>query len=235
MKRNLLSAAVAAAVVLLAGSTTATAGGDKCAAQHTQADYQKMADKLAKKGWLGIETEKTAAGYAVSSVAPGSPAERAGFRVGDVLLGLNGVSFGDENKEAIAKVKSTLAPGSAVASPQPECPAAANQDEKAEVGWKADCGGFESDSGRQEKQGEGDDRREERGRRASVLGGERLIARGHRRDDDDQPHQHHRHEDARHETRGAWRPSGPLARPAFDTAGRNDHDQRDRRDERLLA
>lgn len=115
MKRNLLSAAVAAAVVLLAGSTTATAGGDKCAAQHTQADYQKMADKLAKKGWLGIETEKTAAGYAVSSVAAGSPAERAGFRVGDVLLGLNGVRFGDENKEAIAKVKSTLAPGSAVA------------------------------------------------------------------------------------------------------------------------
>lgn len=114
MKRTLLPA-VAAAVVLLAGASAALAGGDKCAAQHTQADYQKMADKLAKKGWLGIETEKTAAGYAVSSVAAGSPAERAGFRVGDVLLGINGVRFGEENKEAVAKVKSTLAPGSAVA------------------------------------------------------------------------------------------------------------------------
>ncbi|GMU64937.1 MAG: hypothetical protein AMXMBFR36_12110 [Acidobacteriota bacterium] len=114
MKRTLLPA-VAAAVVLLAGASAALAGGDKCAAQHTQADYQKMADKLAKKGWLGIETEKTAAGYAVSSVAAGSPAERAGFRVGDVLLGINGVRFGEENKEAVAKVKSTLAPGSTVA------------------------------------------------------------------------------------------------------------------------
>ncbi len=117
MKNNLLHLTVAVAVVLLGGVSLAVAGGSgKCAEQHTQASYQKMAEKMAAKGWLGIETEKTAAGgYAVTSIAKGSPAERAGFQVGDVLVALNGVRLSEENKDAVYKVKSTLGPGKAVA------------------------------------------------------------------------------------------------------------------------
>jgi predicted metalloprotease with PDZ domain len=112
MKRITGYTATAAAAILLFGGAIAFAGGEKCAKQHTQADYQKMAERMAAKGWLGLETEKTASGaYAVKAIAPGSPAARAGFRVGDELVALNGVRFAAENKEALATVKSALGPG----------------------------------------------------------------------------------------------------------------------------
>jgi S1-C subfamily serine protease len=103
-----------AAALLFAGASLAFAGGDKCAEKHTQASYEEMAQKYAKKGYLGIETEKNAAGlYAVSKIAAGSPAEKAGFQKGDVLVALNGARFGEENKEAVMKAKASLAPGKA--------------------------------------------------------------------------------------------------------------------------
>ena len=103
-----------AVAVLFAGASAALAGGEKCAEQHTQASYEEMARKYAKKGYLGIETEKVGEGkYAVSKVASGSPAEKAGFQKGDVLVALNGARFGDANKEAVMKAKSALGPGKA--------------------------------------------------------------------------------------------------------------------------
>ena len=100
---------------LLAAAVAAYAGGAHCAEQHTQADYQSMAEKMAKKGWMGIETESAAGGgWAIKTVVPGSPAEKAGLKAGDVLVALNGVRFADENKEALGKVKSTLGPGKQV-------------------------------------------------------------------------------------------------------------------------
>lgn len=110
---NLRGTAVAV-VLLLASSGAALAGGEHCAEKHTQASYDEMAKKYASHGYLGIETEKNAAGvYAVSKIAPGSPAEKAGFQKGDVLVALNGARFGDDNKEAVKKAKSQLAPGKA--------------------------------------------------------------------------------------------------------------------------
>ena len=107
--------AVAVGLVLVFGASLAFAGGAKCAERHTQADYSKMAEKMAAKGWLGIETEKSAdGGYAVTSIATGSPAERAGFRTGDVLVAINGARLGEDNKEAVAKAKANLAPGKEV-------------------------------------------------------------------------------------------------------------------------
>jgi S1-C subfamily serine protease len=113
-RRAIAVAAAFAASWLLAGTGIAFAGGEKCATQHTQASYDEMAKKLAAHGYLGIETEKNAAGqYAVSKVAAGSPAEKAGFQKGDVLVALNGARFGEDNKEAVKKAKSALGPGKA--------------------------------------------------------------------------------------------------------------------------
>lgn len=110
-----LPVALVAAVALLSGAAAAFAGGAKCAEQHTQADFQKMAEKLAAKGWLGLETEPAAGGgYAVQAITPGSPAEKAGFRPDDVLVALNGVKLDEANQEAVYKVKSTLGPGKSV-------------------------------------------------------------------------------------------------------------------------
>ena len=109
-----LALATLAATVLF-GASLAFAGGAECNDQHTQADYTKMAEKMAKYGYLGIEKEKNAAGsYVVKAVTAGSPAAAAGFRSGDVLVAMNGVRLADENKEALYKVKSTLGVGKQV-------------------------------------------------------------------------------------------------------------------------
>ena len=104
------------ALVLLVGVAAASfAGGDHKCDKSAQDCLDKMASHMKAKGWLGIETDKTADGhYAVAAVTPGSPAEAAGFRTGDVLVALNGADLYAEDKTAIKKVKENLAVGSEV-------------------------------------------------------------------------------------------------------------------------
>ena len=74
---------------------------------------QQMQDKMQTKAWLGVETEETDSGHwAVAKVYPNSPAARAGFEVGDVLVALDGVEMSKANKEAYKKAAHQLAPGS---------------------------------------------------------------------------------------------------------------------------
>jgi S1-C subfamily serine protease len=102
-------------MTVLLGASLAFAGGAECKEQHTQADYTKMAEKMAKYGYLGIEKEKNAQGsYVVKAVTAGSPAAAAGFKPGDVLVAMNGVRLSDENKDALYKVKATLGVGKQV-------------------------------------------------------------------------------------------------------------------------
>jgi S1-C subfamily serine protease len=72
-----------------------------------------MVAKIQKKGWVGIEYDKDEVNHTmtVTRVVPDSPAEAAGFREGDVLLAVNGVSFKDENKEKLHQVKAKMVPG----------------------------------------------------------------------------------------------------------------------------
>jgi S1-C subfamily serine protease len=100
--------AILSATPVLAGGSHAKAGGCK-------GDVSAEAAKIANHGWLGIKTEKGENGaYVVKSVASGSPAQKAGFQTGDVLLALNGVRFGEENKEAVMQVKKSLSVGKQV-------------------------------------------------------------------------------------------------------------------------
>ena len=68
------------------------------------ADCEKMMRTYYKShGWLGIEME-TADGVmtpTVTSIVGGSPAEKAGFKVGDVLTSINGIGFDAKNAEAL--------------------------------------------------------------------------------------------------------------------------------------
>lgn len=112
MKKPFLLLVVA---VVLAAAGVATAGGAHGKAASADSCLAEKAAQMAKHGWLGIETEKAAAGgYTVTAVHPGSPAAAAGFRTGDVLVALGGVRFAEDNKEAIKKVKAGLAVGSEV-------------------------------------------------------------------------------------------------------------------------
>jgi membrane-associated protease RseP (regulator of RpoE activity) len=89
---------------MLAGDTTkCSAGTDDC--------LKKMAQKYQQTGWLGIEKEKGQDGPVVAAVAPGSPAEAAGFKVGDVIVAINGVELNDANKEPLKKATANTGPG----------------------------------------------------------------------------------------------------------------------------
>lgn len=111
MKRKTSLLALA---LTLALAPMAFAGGEKCAHQ-TAAAHKEKAAQLAAKGWLGLKTEKDAAGaYRVAAVKPGSPAAQAGFRAGDVLVAMNGVALTDANKAALKKAKANLGVGKQV-------------------------------------------------------------------------------------------------------------------------
>lgn len=131
MKRTIWLLALALAVVLTATAADAGSGHghhDKAKAEKSaKAGYDKgdcpegMENCLTKRvaeykarGWFGIETEKVGDGYhaKVTQVIPGSPAEAAGLRAGDVLLALNGIELAAENKQALKEAKYAMKPGS---------------------------------------------------------------------------------------------------------------------------
>ena len=102
---------VALACVAALGVGAAFAGGAECHGKDaTQAKSEcnmsaeecaaHMQKDMATRGWLGIEKEKNAEGVAtVTKVYPGSPAEQAGFQVGDRLVSVNGIELTAANKD----------------------------------------------------------------------------------------------------------------------------------------
>ena len=79
-------------------------------------DCQKMMTEAKTRGWLGLELDQTEpdGDLTITKVIPGSPASKAGFREGDVLLSLNGVTFGEENEKKIAAIRKSQKPGDSV-------------------------------------------------------------------------------------------------------------------------
>jgi C-terminal processing protease CtpA/Prc len=89
--------------------------GHKCDAS-TQDCLNKMAASMKNKGWVGIEydTKENSETPIISKVVPDSPAQAAGLRKGDVLLAVNGVKYGDDDKAKWKKVKAVWTPGSTI-------------------------------------------------------------------------------------------------------------------------
>lgn len=111
MKRFSICLVVALSLILT-GSALAGDYHEKCT-EGTQACLNQLAAKIQKKAWLGVELEKAEeAGYTITKVIADSPAEAAGFRAGDVLVALNGITIAEENHEALKKAKMSLEPGS---------------------------------------------------------------------------------------------------------------------------
>lgn len=104
------------AVALLVLFSAVLAGESKCT-MSTQQCLDTMVTKLREHGWMGIEMEidETTSVRTIIRVIPDSPAEKAGFQVGDILVALNGIRFGKENDEMLMKVREKqMRPGSEV-------------------------------------------------------------------------------------------------------------------------
>ncbi len=74
--------------------------GHKCPLD-TQTCLNKMVAQMKTRGWVGIEMEdnKDPRIVTIKRVVPGSPAEAAGFKAGDVLVALNGIKYADNTEE----------------------------------------------------------------------------------------------------------------------------------------
>ena len=116
---------LALAPIAMAGEGKDCAGKDAAAAKemhaakkctyNTQECLDHMAAKLQSSGWVGIELDKDDSGVmTVQRVVPGSPAEQAGFQVGDVLFALNGIEINDKNESALKSAKKDWKPGQSV-------------------------------------------------------------------------------------------------------------------------
>jgi len=125
MSRSLM---LVAPLAMFALATTALAGGPDCDKHAKNAAYASnkgctmSAEECTKHmaeaknhGWLGIQYDKTEDGTAViKDVVKGSPADKAGFRSGDVLLALNGIEMNDDNSARLKAAWKPLTPGSTV-------------------------------------------------------------------------------------------------------------------------
>lgn len=99
-------------LVFLASVVPAFAAENRC----TEPDIQTCLNDMAAKrtqGWLGLDFDRTDPNsIKVQAVTPYSPASKAGFRPGDVLITLNGASFQDD--VALAQARGDWHPGQVV-------------------------------------------------------------------------------------------------------------------------
>lgn len=75
---------------------------------------EAMKKQFSKRGWVGInmDYDKDSHATVISNVVANSPAERAGFKKGDMLRGLNGVEYTEENESLLKEQYGLFRPGS---------------------------------------------------------------------------------------------------------------------------
>ncbi len=88
--------------------------GHHCKAD-AQACINKIAEKAANKGWMGVELDEAqyATALIITKVVPDSPAAKANLQPGERLVALNGIKYGsDESK--MAEAYKAMTPGNTV-------------------------------------------------------------------------------------------------------------------------
>jgi len=99
-------------MIMVVAVPAIAADANKCTAS-TQDCLNHMAKNLNNRGWVGIEMDdKGGVGMMViTKVIDGSPAEKAGFEVGDALVAVNGVSFSEGNEKQLKDIQYAMTPG----------------------------------------------------------------------------------------------------------------------------
>jgi len=100
-----------AVVVAVALASPLMAGEGHTCTHATQECLDYMAANLKDRGWVGIEMDDSGDYMVITKVVDGSPAEKAGFKKGDMLLAVNGVEFAEANKDKLKEVQGSMKPG----------------------------------------------------------------------------------------------------------------------------
>jgi S1-C subfamily serine protease len=102
-----------AALMIMALAVPATAGGGSDCDASTQDCLNYMVKNLKNRGWVGLELDDKGGidQMVVTKVIEDSPAEKAGFEVGDTMVAVNGVAFSEENQQQLNDIKYSMKPG----------------------------------------------------------------------------------------------------------------------------
>ena len=97
-------------------ATSVPAGEKGKCTSSAQECLNKMATKMANYGWTGLDGDYDEAdgSYTVTTVYDNSPAVAAGFKVDDVLLGINGQKFKDMSDADWEELSNVRVPGATV-------------------------------------------------------------------------------------------------------------------------
>jgi S1-C subfamily serine protease len=107
--RKSIAISILALVVVFAVPALAGEGG-KC--EHdAQVCLNYMAQHLQGRGWAGVDLDESAEAVTVNKVYEGTPAQKAGIRVGDQLIAVNGVQISEENHEQLQAMMAAMKPG----------------------------------------------------------------------------------------------------------------------------
>ena len=90
-------------VLALAMAVPVIAVGEQRCKASSQDCLNYMNAHLKERGWVGIEYDEE--NQKVLRVIEGSPADKAGFRKGDVMVAIAGVDITDENSERVKKIQ----------------------------------------------------------------------------------------------------------------------------------
>jgi C-terminal processing protease CtpA/Prc len=95
----------------LALTASASLAAEKSCPRTAEECVRGMTAKLENRGWIGIEMEDTQRGRIIAAVVPGSPAEQAGVRKGDLMVAFNGVALAEGKEAVYEEMNRSLIPG----------------------------------------------------------------------------------------------------------------------------
>jgi len=87
-------------------------GGGKCK-YDTQTCLDMMIEHYESKGYAGVEldTDEETGALTIKVVVADTPAEAAGFRIGDQLVAINGLVLAETDEEMLHKAWQAMTPG----------------------------------------------------------------------------------------------------------------------------
>jgi C-terminal processing protease CtpA/Prc len=114
--KKLLTTTLALVLVIPVIPLWASDEGVKNCPENAADCAKAMNEQFEKRGWVGInmDYDKERGVTIISNVVSNSPAEKAGFQAGDVLQGLNGIDYTEENKKSLKSEYASFHPGTEV-------------------------------------------------------------------------------------------------------------------------